>query len=52
MKPGDVVEVPMKYGRRRTQSALSGFACRIFGKGNSTTLYNEKKDTLEIMRIL
>lgn len=52
MKPGDVVEVPPKYGRRRTQSALSGYACRIFGNGNTVTSYNTAKDTLEIMRIL
>jgi hypothetical protein len=52
MKPGDVIEVPMKYGRRRTQSALSGYACRIFGNGNTVTSYNMSKDVLEIMRIL
>lgn len=52
MKPGDVVEVPIKYGRRRTQSALSGYACRVFGNGNTVTSYNITKDALEIMRIL
>jgi hypothetical protein len=52
MKPGDVVQVPMKYGRRRTQSALSGYACRLFGNGNSVTSYNSDKEILEIMRIL
>ena len=52
MKPGEVIEVPIKYGRRRTQSALSGYACRIFGNSNTVTSYNTKKDTLEIMRIL
>lgn len=52
MKPGEVIEVPTKYGRRRTQSALSGYACRIFGNGNTVTSYNATKDTLEIMRIL
>ena len=52
MKPGDVVVVPPKYGRRRTQSALSGYACRVFGNGNTVTTYNTSKDVLEIMRVL
>ena len=51
MKPGDVVEVPMKYGRERTHSALCALAFRLFDKGNTVTSYNEKKDLLQILRV-
>jgi len=51
MKPGDVVEVPVKYGRERTHSALCALAFRLFDKGNTVTSYNEKKDLLQILRV-
>ena len=51
MKPGDVVEVPMKYGRERTHSALCSLAFRLFGKKNSVTSYNEKLEVLQILRV-
>ena len=52
MKPGEVVEVPVKYGKKRTHSALSGYSCKLFGKGNCVTSYNEKKNIVQIIRMI
>lgn len=52
-KPGTLIVIPLPPGRElnKLSSAVSGFACHHFGKGNTITFRNSRNNTVEFMRV-